>query len=167
MDKEMNINEEMQSLKVIEDIRRFVHAQWTLGALHGIRHWDRVYENGQKLLTPDVNPLVIGLFAYLHDSCRIDDGEDLYHGQRAAEWIETLRNTYLQDVSSEEIELLQEACRLHTIETRTGNPTIDACFDADRLDLWRVNVIPDPARLATEKGKEIASNTDYKLLMGL
>ena len=73
----------------------------------------------------------------------------------------------MKDVSSEEIELLQEACRLHTIETRTGNPTIDACFDADRLDLWRVNVIPDPARLATEKGKEIASNTDYKLLMGL
>ena len=42
-----------------------------LGALHGVRHWDRVYENGQKLLTPDVNPLVLGLFAYLHDSCRV------------------------------------------------------------------------------------------------
>ena len=101
-------------VQIVEDIRRYVHAQWTLGALHGIRHWDRVYENGQKLLTPDTNPLVIGLFAYLHDSCRIDDGEDLYHGKRAADWIETLRGTYLKDVSNEEIELLQEACRLHT-----------------------------------------------------
>ena len=55
----------------VEEIRRYVQAKWTLGALHGIRHWDRVYENGQKLLTPDTNPLVIGLFAYLHDSCRI------------------------------------------------------------------------------------------------
>ena len=82
--------------KKIEGIRRYVHAQWTLGALHGISHWDRVYENGQKLLTPDVNPLVVGLFAYLHDSCRMGDGEDLYHGQRAAEWIDTLRNTYLK-----------------------------------------------------------------------
>lgn len=100
--------------KLIEEIRRYVHAQWTLGALHGIRHWDRVYENGQKLLTPDVNPLVVGLFAYLHDSCRMDDGVDLDHGRRAADWIETLRNTYLKDVSDEEISLLQEACRLHT-----------------------------------------------------
>ena len=152
-------------VQIVEDIRRYVHAQWTLGALHGIRHWDRVYENGQKLLTPDTNPLVIGLFAYLHDSCRIDDGEDLYHGKRAADWIETLRGTYLKDVSNEEIELLQEACRLHTTELKTGNPTIDACFDSDRLDLWRVGIIPDPARLATEKGKEIARNTDYKSLM--
>ena len=153
-------------VQIVEDIRRYVHAQWTLGALHGIRHWDRVYENGQKLLTPDTNPLVIGLFAYLHDSCRIDDGEDLYHGKRAADWIETLRGTYLKDVSNEEIELLQEACRLHTTALKTGNPTIDACFDSDRLDLWRVGIIPDPARLATEKGKEIARNTDYKLLIG-
>ena len=152
-------------VQIVEDIRRYVHAQWTLGALHGIRHWDRVYENGQKLLTPDTNPLVIGLFAYLHDSCRIDDGEDLYHGKRAAAWIETLRGTYLKDVSNEEIELLQEACRLHTTELKTGNPTIDACFDSDRLDLWRVGVIPDPARLATEKGKEIANSTDYKSLI--
>ncbi len=53
-------------------------------------------------------------------------------------------------------------CRLHTIEHKTGNPTIDACFDSDRLDLWRVGIIPDPDRLATEKGKEIARNTDYK-----
>ena len=152
-------------VQIVEDIRRYVHAQWTLGALHGIRHWDRVYENGQKLLTPDTNPLVIGLFAYLHDSCRIDDGEDINHGQRAAVWIDTLRNTYLKDVSDEEIELLQEACRLHTTKLKTGNPTIDACFDSDRLDLWRVGIIPDPARLATEKGKEIASNTDYKSLI--
>ena len=126
----------------VEEIRQYVHTQWKLGALHGIKHWDRVYENGQKLLTPDTNPLVIGLFAYLHDSCR-----------------------YLKDVSNEEIELLQEACRLHTTELKTGNPTIDACFDSDRLDLWRVGIIPDPARLATEKGKEIARNTDYKSLM--
>lgn len=152
--------------KIIEEIRKYVQSQWKLGSLHGIRHWDRVYENGQKLLTPDVNPLVVGLFAYLHDSCRVNDGEDLYHGQRAAAWIDTLRNTYLKDVTDEEIALLQKACRLHTTVPRTGNPTIDACFDSDRLDLWRVGTTPNPNKLATEKGKEIARNTDYRLLMG-
>ena len=151
--------------KIIEEVRKYVHARWKLGTLHGIRHWDRVYENGQKLLTPDVNPLVVGLFAYLHDSCRMNDGEDLYHGERAADWIDTIRGKLLKDVSDEEIKLLQEACRLHTIEHKTGNPTIDACFDSDRLDLWRVGIIPDPDRLATEKGKEIARTTDYMKLI--
>lgn len=153
--------------KTIEIIRRYVHSQWNLGALHGIRHWDRVYENGQKLITQEVNPLVLGLFAYLHDSCRIDDGEDVYHGKRAADWIETLKNTHLKELSDEEIKLLQEACRLHTIVQSTGNPTIDACLDSDRLDLWRVGVTPDPRKMATDKGKEIATNTDYDLLMEL
>ena len=45
--------------KIIEEIREYVHSQWTLGTLHGISHWDRVYENGQRLLTADVNPLVV------------------------------------------------------------------------------------------------------------
>ncbi len=152
--------------KIIAEIRNYVHSRWKLGSMHGIRHWDRVYENGQKLMTPDVNPLVVGLFAYLHDSCRVDDGEDTYHAQRATAWIDTLRNTYLKDVSNEEIELLQKACRLHTTVSRTGNPTIDACFDSDRLDLWRVGITPDPNRLATEKGKAIARDTDYSLLLG-
>ena len=37
--------------------------------------------------------------------------------------------------------------------------TIDACFDADRLDLGRVNITPDPEKMATEKGKELANLT--------
>ena len=74
--------------KIIEEIREYVHSQWTLGKIHGISHWDRVYENGQRLLATGVNPLVVGLFAYLHDSCRMDDWEDLDHGQRAAVWID-------------------------------------------------------------------------------
>ena len=36
--------------KIIEEIRDYVHSQWTLGKIHGISHWDRVYENGQRLL---------------------------------------------------------------------------------------------------------------------
>ena len=66
--------------KVVEVIREFVQSQWTLGELHGIDHWDRVYQNGQKLLSQDVNPLVVALFAYLHDSCRMNDGEDMESG---------------------------------------------------------------------------------------
>lgn len=138
----------------IRRVRNYVLEHTNQRGAHGIVHWDRVYNFGQLLLTPDVNPLVVGLFAYLHDFCRENDGEDLQHGPRAAEIIDTLRETLLEDVSDEDIDLLKEACRLHTVVDNTGNPTIDACFDADRLDLGRVGIIPDPARLATEKGKK-------------
>ena len=61
-------------------------------------------------------------------------------------------------ILDQQFEMLQTACRLHTTTHRTGNPTIDACFDADRLDLGRVGITPDPNRMATEKGKEMAKN---------
>ena len=151
--------------KIISDVRNYVQARWEQGATHGVWHWDRVYENGMKLLTPEVNPLVVGLFAYLHDSCRRNDGRDPMHGPRAAKFIDTIRTSQLAGMTDEEIGLLKEACRLHTSAHKTGNPTIDACFDADRLDLWRVGITPDPNHLATEKGKEIARSTDYEALI--
>ena len=39
-----------------------------------------------------------------------------------------------------------------TTTLRTGNSTIDTCFDADRLDLERVGIIPYPNKMATSKG---------------
>ena len=141
----------------IRRVRNYVLKHSTTGGFHGIDHWDRVYRNAHLLLTPDANPLVVGLFAYLHDVCRDGDGDDLMHGPRAAKLIDKLRDTLLADVSDGEIELLKEACRLHTVRIRTGNPTIDACFDADRLDLGRVGIIPDPEKMATSNGKKLAS----------
>ena len=140
----------------IKRVREYVLMNPRERGCHGIDHWDRVYANGQQLITRKVNPLVVGLFAYLHDYCREDDGDDLQHGPRAAEFIDAVRDTLLMDVNDKDIHMLKEACRLHTVATKTGNPTIDACFDADRLDLGRVGIIPDPARMATKKGKEMA-----------
>lgn len=141
---------------IIRRTRDYVLTHFNSGGFHGIDHWDRVYKNGLLLFTSEVRPLVVGLFAYLHDSCRIDDGEDLEHGPRAADFIEVIRHSLLEEVCDEDIALLKQACRLHTVTEKTGNPTIDACFDADRLDLGRVGIVPDPERMATEKGKEIA-----------
>ena len=44
------IREYVHSQWTLEEIREYVHSQWTLGKIHGISHWDRVYENGQRLL---------------------------------------------------------------------------------------------------------------------
>ena len=140
----------------IEQVKQWAINRWTLGELHGISHWERVDRNGQLLATPDCDLTVIRLFAYLHDSCRENDAHDINHGPRAAKMIESLRETLLKDLSVHQFKMLQEACRLHTTTHSTGNPTIDACFDADRLDLGRVGITPDPNKMATAKGKELA-----------
>lgn len=153
-----------KATKELDTILNLVLSRWTLGETHGISHWKRVFENGMKLMTEETDPVVLQYFAYLHDSCREDDGEDRLHGERAAEWIEIIRPTHLKQLTEEQFLLLKEACRLHTVVDKTGNPTIDACFDADRLDLCRVGIKPDPARMATRKGAELASMiTDKKM----
>ena len=141
----------------IELVKQWTVSRWTLGETHGVSHWERVERNGLLLATPDCDLTVIRLFAYIHDSCRENDGCDVQHGPRAAKMMNSLRHTLLKDLSDHQFELLQTACDLHTTVHRTGDPTIDACFDADRLDLGRVNITPDPAKMATEKGKELAS----------
>src|SRR5262249_48780677 len=52
-------------------------------------------------------------------------------------------------------DLLFDACRLHTDGHTTGDRTLLACWDADRLDLGRVGITPDPRRLCTRAGREL------------
>ena len=145
-------------------VRKFALKGWELGETHGLPHWQRVERNGIILSTDngtireDVNIKVVRYFAYLHDKCRLNDWADLEHGVRAADMIPTIRNTILKDFTDEEVALLEKACRYHTTEHRTGNPTIDVCFDADRLDLGRVGIVPNPKLMATEQGAFYAAN---------
>ncbi len=72
--------------------------------------------------------------------------------------ISTFRDTIMKDFTDEEVSLLEKACRYHTTEHHTGNPTIDVCFDADRLNLCRVGIVPNPKLMATEQGANYAAN---------
>ena len=145
---------------LIDKVKQFSREGWELGTCHGVLHWERVERNGLLLATDEVNKTVVQLFAYLHDKWRLDDGEDIDHGMRASENLLQLRETLLRWLTDEEFELLRKACELHTVCHSTGNPTIDACFDADRLDLMRVGITPDPERMATERGKFYAANIE-------
>jgi uncharacterized protein len=148
----------------ITPIKDFAIDGWTLGETHGISHWQRVERNGILLsmdnghLRNGVKINVVRAFAYLHDKCRIDDWEDLEHGPRAAEMIPSIRETILKGLTDEEITLLEKACRYHTLAHKTGDITVDICFDADRLDLGRVGVTPNPKLMATEQGHFYAAN---------
>ena len=144
----------------IDALKKFAAARWQLDDLHGMPHWQRVERNGELLATPACDLTVIRCFAYLHDSCRRDNGVDREHGPRAAVFIETLRDSYLKSLTDQQFALLKEAIKKHTSHRRTGIPTIDACFDADRLDLVRVGFWPNPEKMASEKGKQFAANFD-------
>ena len=148
----------MEELKFnLEELREYAIKHWNKSDIHGIEHWDNVYKNALKLKDNDINLNILYAFAYLHDSARFNDGIDLYHGARAVENVKKLSKTILSNLSHEEIFELSYACCYHTTEHKTNNKTINACFDADRLDLIRVDIIPDPFQMASKKGAEIAT----------
>ena len=144
--------------KDIEKVREYAieHTKMGVDSIHGIEHWDRVARNGELLNVPEADMKVVLSFAYLHDVERDNDGYDEEHGPKAAKLVEEIHDTLLAFLDNKQIGLLKEACALHTTCHRTGNPTIDACFDSDRLDLTRVGIIPDPDRMATKEGAEKA-----------
>ena len=117
---------------------------------HGVAHWARVHENGLRLAEETgSDDAVVRLFAVLHDSRRVNEHNDPDHGPRAAEFARTLRGRAF-DLPDREFRLLHRACAGHTHERTHPDPTIQTCWDADRLDLGRVGVTPIPARLCTE-----------------
>ncbi len=125
-------------------------------SVHGIAHWDRVAKNADLLNTSDVDLLVVKAFAYIHDVERKDDGSDIRHGPRAAALVDEIRDTELAFLNDDEILKLKKACELHTTTWRTEDATVNACFDADRLDLGRVGIAPNPDKMATVQGKILA-----------
>lgn len=132
---------------LIEAIRSRYALEWH--GIHGVSHWARVRLNGLKLATATgANCKVVELFAFLHDTCRIDDGYDRNHGWRAARFAESLLGTHIF-LPDHEFDLLLQACGGHTGGERHHNVTVQTCWDADRLDLGRVGIVPDPARLCT------------------
>ena len=142
--KKNNLSLQEVSSFEIEPVKKFALQGWKLGNIHGLSHWQRVERNGLLLATSKVNITVVRLFAYLHDKCRIDNDRDIQHGVRATKMLCEIRHSLLKDITEDEFYMLSKACELHTTTLKTGNITIDTCFDADRLDLERVDIIPDP-----------------------
>lgn len=124
-----------------------------LAGFHGLSHWARVRETGLRLARlTGANPDVAELFAVFHDACRHNEGTDSKHGARGARLAEKLRREHLQ-LDDKSFDLLFLACRDHTLGQTEADVTVQTCWDADRLDLLRVWVTPDPKRLCTDAAK--------------
>ena len=125
--------------------------------LHGLTHWQQVERNGLLLASETgADTTVVRLFALFHDSKRADDGIDIAHGARGAEFAKECFEEHRLDITQEQFDKLYHACKFHTTEHRSGDATIDTCYDADRLDLGRVSIVLDPNKMATSFGANLA-----------
>ena len=128
--------------------------------IHGLSHWRQVESNGILLASKTrANIDVVRLFAIFHDCKRIDDAYDASHGGRGAEFAKECYRKKLFEISESDFDLLYHACCNHTTEHCCGNPTIDTCYDADRLDLGRVGFVLNPQKMATDVGAMIAKQS--------
>ena len=135
-----------------------IRAEYALSwsGIHGISHWTRVRENGLRLAEQTgAQVAVVECFAYLHDAKRQNDSRDPGHGSRGAVLARTLRSTVL-DLDEKQFELLAYACTHHTDGLIEANVTIQTCWDADRLDLGRVGIVPNPELLCTPAARDPA-----------
>ena len=141
----------------LEPLLTEVRAQSTgIGShIHGERHWRTVGANGLWLAEPlgSADTYVIFLFALLHDSMRENDHVDPGHGPRAAAFAGELHGEGLLAITTKQLELLQHACYEHTNGLVSDDPTVGACWDADRLDLPRVGVTPRPELFSTDRAR--------------
>ena len=139
--------------RLISTIRSQFQLDWH--GVHGAPHWARVKLNGLTLARETgAREDVVSLFAFLHDSRRVNEWEDPQHGARAAAYARRLVGEVFE-LDSEGLELLMTACRHHSDGHTTDHDiTVLTCWDADRLDLGRVGKYPDPRRLCTEPAQD-------------
>lgn len=131
---------------------------------HGVVHWARVQENGLRIAeATDADTEVVALFALFHDSRRVNEYHDDGHGQRGGDFARTLRGS-LVHLDDTRFELLYEACYLHTDGFTEGDPTVQACWDADPLDLGRVGITPRPERLCTDAARKLVRWADARAM---
>ena len=137
----------------IESIRKAVMGSFdpeACGDYHGPDHWARVNEHAMAVARSlGVDPLVPRLFALVHDSQRLDDGEDPEHGPRAAQFVRDQRTNLFVFLSDDDHAALVDACDRHSDGLTDAPTVVQACWDADRLDLWRVGVEPEPKYLCS------------------
>ncbi len=123
-----------------------------LMGIHGEAHWLKVTTNARRIAMADGGDVLVAtLFGVFHDCCRKSEGHDHNHGKRAAEYVQTLD----LGLNTEQKRLLYLAIMGHADAKVSGNPTIGACWDADRLDLPRVGCEIDPEYLSTDEGQKI------------
>jgi uncharacterized protein len=131
-------------------------------SVHGLLHWQNVERSGLYLAQREGGDLaIVSLFALFHDAQRVNEYEDPEHGARGACLADSFFKMGRLRISNEQLDVLMYACAHHTDEIIHHHVTIKCCWDADRLDLSRIGICPDPEMLNTETAKSIALTMDF------
>ena len=140
---------------LLSELKKRFRCDW-LG-YHGINHWSRVQKNGLILAEREgARKDIVTLFSLFHDSAREDEGYDTGHGIRALPLMDGLRGVFF-DIDEEGYAEVREAIEGHS-DGKCTHPSIHVkvCWDADRLDLYRVGYEPHPRYLCTPSARKQA-----------
>lgn len=143
-------------------LRKSITLREVQSRTHGLDHWYRVWHNGEELAkaSQGVDREVVAMFALFHDAMRYGD-DDPDHGERAwylwddVEGALMLGGRQAYRWNRTQSAMLYEACAKHSLGMRSTDPTIGTCWDADRLDLHRLGVWPQPQFISTEAGLDL------------
>lgn len=147
---------------------QLVTARFRLGqdSVHGPSHWQTVRRNGLYLARHHAaDEEIVRLFAVFHDSCRENEYGDPQHGPRGAQLAREFRQAGHFQLNDLRMDLLVTACNIHNGGPPQTEPTLAVCLDADRLDLGRVGITPDPALLSTLTARTIAIRNAFDELV--
>jgi uncharacterized protein len=149
------LNGDMKTIIRVKDLMKHLRVNFKLdwNGIHGAGHWARVLNNGLMLAKEEKARVdVVTLFAFLHDHKREHDEHDITHGARATEAAKDLRDKYFK-IDDEGFELLCHAMTHHSDGHIIADISVQCCWDADRLDLGRVGIMPNPKYLCTSTAK--------------
>ena len=90
---------------------------------------------------------------------RINEHIDNGHGVRGGRY--ALKNKELLNLSEDQLHTLYRACAGHTGGRNPSCDTIACCWDADRLDIRRVGILPELQFFYTDGARDMVSNQDY------
>jgi uncharacterized protein len=125
--------------------------------VHGPSHWARVRHHALTVgQATGADLLVVELFAFLHDSKRLNEDRDPDHGFRAASFAAQLNGRYFK-LDGLQLDVLCHAMTHHSNGAVDADPTVQTCWDADRLDLGRVGIKPAARYMSPEAAQHIES----------
>lgn len=163
-------------MKIAELVKRLEPFRKSDSILHGPAHWARVFHFGkllsEKMSLPLQQRQCIQVFAWTHDLARWDDNGGNEHAIAGAYYLDEVVPALFAHLVHDQRELIRAAIRHHADSLAAEEAfhsgwfidlpweksdllnTIGCCWDADRLDLLRLGIEPDHARMSTPYWEE-------------
>lgn len=140
-------------------------------AIHGVAHWTRVHRYGlllaESLQLSDDEKMAVALFAWTHDLARTDDGGGNQHAIDGAKYVEVITQKIFDNFPDHILDIVRSAIRYHSdgmcaeealhefpmekYSTFSRDEILNilgCCWDADRLDLLRLGIIPKASHMS-------------------